>query len=123
MVLHDVTHRADRVVERAPILYAEVLGHRDLDGLDVLAVPDRLEERVREAEVHDVLHRLLPEEVIDPEQALLGEDRGQSPVQLPGGVEIRTEWLLHDEAGPPSARPASASSSATSRNIEGGVAR
>jgi hypothetical protein len=97
MVLHDVTHRSHRVVESTAILHPEVLGHGDLDGLDVLAVPDRLEEGVREAEVHDVLHRLLAEEVVDPEQTLLGKDRGQALVQLAGGVEIRAEGLLHDE--------------------------
>ena len=31
---------------------------------------------------HDVLHRLLPQEMVDPEEALLREDRGQLPVQL-----------------------------------------
>ena len=44
----------------------------------MLAVPDRLEEGVREAQVHDVLHRLLAQEVVDAEEALLGKDRGQA---------------------------------------------
>ena len=56
---------------------AEALGHRDLHVLDVVAVPDRLEERVGEAEVEDVLHRLLAEVVVDAEDALLGEDAVQ----------------------------------------------
>jgi hypothetical protein len=95
MVLHDVTHRADGVVESPAILDSEVLGHRDLDRLDVLAVPDRLEQGVREAEVDDVLHRLLAEKVVDAEEALLGEDRGQ-PGSTRGGVGA--EWLFHDQA-------------------------
>ena len=120
VVLHDVAQRADRVVERAPVLDAEVLGHRDLDRLDVLAVPERLEEGVREAEVHDVLHRLLAQEVVDPEEALLGEDRGQTLVQLACGGEIGTERLLDDEPGVRRRGPRAASSSATSRNIGAG---
>ena len=123
MVLHDVAHRTDRVVESPAILDSEVLGHRDLDRLDVLAVPDRLEQGVREAEVHDVLHRLLSEKVVDAEEALLGEDRGQPTVQLACGGEVGAEWLLHDEARPSPTRSAAASSSATSRNIAGGMAR
>ena len=106
MVLHDVPDRADRVVERAAILDAEVLGHRDLDRLDVLPVPDRLEERVREPQVHDVLHRLLPEEVVDPEQPLLGEDRRQAPVQLARRREVGAERLLDDEPLASPTRPA-----------------
>ena len=63
----------------------------------MLAVPDRLEESVREAQVHDVLHRLLAQEVVDPEEALLGEDRGQPLVQLTRRGEVGPERLLDDE--------------------------
>ena len=45
------------IVEAAAILDAEVLGHRDLHQRDVVAVPDRLEHRVREAQVQDLLER------------------------------------------------------------------
>ncbi len=97
VVLHDVANRADRVVEAAAIVDAEVLGHRDLDRGDVLAVPDRLEHGVREAQVHDVLHGLLAQEVVDPEEALLGEDRGQAPVEIARRREVGPERLLDDE--------------------------
>jgi hypothetical protein len=80
MVLHDVADRPDRVVEPASRLGPEVLGHGDLDRLDVLPVPDGLEEGVREPEVHDVLDRFLSKEVVDPEESLLGEDRRQPSV-------------------------------------------
>ena len=100
MVLYDVPERANRVVERTAILDTEVLGHRDLDGLDVLSVPERLEESVREPEVHDVLDRLLPEEVVDAEQALLGDDGGQAPVQLPRRRKVGAEGLLDDQPRP-----------------------
>ena len=51
VVLHDVADRADLLVEAAAALHAEALGHGDLDALHVVAVPDRLEEGVGEAEV------------------------------------------------------------------------
>ena len=62
----DVTQRADGVVEVAPVLDAEALGHRDLDAREVVPVPDRLEHRVGEPEVEELLEAHLPEEVIDP---------------------------------------------------------
>ena len=97
MVLNDVANRADVVVERSPPLDSEVLGQRDLDRVDVLAAPDGLEERVREAEVDDVLHGLLPEEVVDAVEAVLGEDRGQALVQLPRRGQVGAERLLDDQ--------------------------
>ena len=51
VVDHDVAQRTDRVVEAAAVVDAEVLRHRDLDAVDVVAAPDRLEDRVGEAQV------------------------------------------------------------------------
>ena len=49
-----VAQRPDRVVEVTAVLDAEALGHRDLDRRDVVAVPDRLEHRVREPQIEDL---------------------------------------------------------------------
>ena len=66
-VIHDdVSQRPDRVVEVAAVLDAEVLGHRDLNGFEVVPAPERLEHRVREPQVEDLLEAHLPEVVVDP---------------------------------------------------------
>ena len=98
VVLDDVAECADPVVERPAALDPEVLGHRDLDRVDVLTAPHRLEQGVGEPQVHDVLHGLLAEKVVDAVQALLRHERGQAPVQLARRDEICPEGLLHDEA-------------------------
>ena len=67
MVLDHVADRAGLFVEGAAPLDAEALGHRDLHALDAVAVPDRLEELVGEAEEQDVEDRLLAEVMVDPE--------------------------------------------------------
>ena len=89
VVLDDVAQRTDLFVEATATLHAEVLGHRDLHLPDVVAVPDRLEERVREAEVDDVLRGFLAEVVVDAEDARLGEHRVEHPVQLLRRLEDR----------------------------------
>jgi hypothetical protein len=66
--------------------------------VDVVAVPDRLEQAVREPKREHVLDRLLAEEVVDPEDALLVEDRVHDRVQRAGGLEVGAERLLHDHA-------------------------
>ena len=65
---------AGLLVERRPPAESERLGHVDLHVGDEVAVPDRLEQSVGEPEREDVLRRLLAEEVVDPEDPLLGED-------------------------------------------------
>ena len=67
MVLDDVPRHAGLLVELAAALDADLLGDGDLHVVDVLAVPERLEDAVREAEDEEVLDRLLAEVVIDPE--------------------------------------------------------
>ena len=66
MVLDDVSQRSHAVVEAAAALDAERLREGGLHGFDVMPVPDRLEDLVGEAQVHDVLHGLLAQEMVDP---------------------------------------------------------
>ena len=90
---------------RLPI---ERLGHVDLHVVDEVAVPDRLEQAVGEAEREDVLRRLLAEEVIDAEDLVLVEDLVQLGVErdalsrsVPNGFSMITRER--------STRPASSS--------------
>ena len=122
MVLDDVADRAGLVVEAAAALDAEVLGHRDLHALDVLAVPERFEERVREAEEQHVVDRALAEVVVDPEDVALVERAEQDPVELARRGEVLAERLLDDDAGAV-AQPDCASCSTTGPNSGGGIAR
>ena len=66
---------AGLLVEPGAALDRQLLGHVDLDVVDVLAVPDRLEQAVAEAKREDVLHRLLAEEVVDTEDLRLPRAR------------------------------------------------
>src|SRR5579884_2928719 len=98
MVLDDVADRPGLLVELPPAGHAEALGHGDLHARDVVAVPDWLEERVCEAEVKQVLHRLLAEVVIDPEDARLGEIGMQGAVEALRRGEITPEGFLENDA-------------------------
>ena len=65
--------------------------------VDVVGVPHRREEGVGEAEGEEVLHRLLPEVVIDPVDLLLAPVGEQPAIQLPRRGEIAAEGLLDDD--------------------------
>ena len=95
-----VAHRADLVVERAPALRPDRLGDGDLHALHAIAVPQRFEDRVGEAEREEVLDRVLPEVVIDAACLRLVEVLVNQLVELPRGPEIAAEWLLDNDARP-----------------------
>ena len=97
VVLHHVAHGARLVVVGAAPGDADRLGDGDLHVLDVVRVPQRLEQRVGEADRHQVLHRLLPEVVVDPVDLVLVEVLGELRVQRPRRGEVVAERLLHHD--------------------------
>ena len=80
VILQYVADGTGLLVELAAPGHAELLGHGDLDAGDVVAVPKRLQDRVGETGVVDVLHRLLAQEVVDPENGAVGEGGAQDAV-------------------------------------------
>ena len=99
MVLHDVAQRADWVVEVAAVLHTEVLGHRDLHGLDAVAIPQRFDDRIREPDVADVHRRLFAQEVVDAVDLPLLQVSTQLVVERLGRRKIMSERLFHHDPG------------------------
>ena len=81
----------------AAVLNPEVLCHRDLDRLHVVPVPDRLEHRVREPQVEDLLEPHLPEVVVDPVELRLVDVLVQLVGELRCGSAVVAEGLLYDD--------------------------
>src|SRR5262249_36835541 len=54
MILNNVAEGACLIVENSPALDSEIFSHRDLDAVDVIAIPERLQKRVREAKDQQV---------------------------------------------------------------------
>ena len=123
MILDDVADDAGLLVEGAAALDAERLGHRDVHALDVLPVPDRLEKRVGEPEVQDVLHRFLAQVVIDSEDRVFGKRAMERRVERAGRLEVAPERLLDDDAGACRAAGLRERCSMVIGNALGGIAR
>jgi hypothetical protein len=90
---------AGRVVERGPALDRQRFRHVDLHVADVVAVPDRFEQPVREPEREDVVDRFLAEEVVDAEDLRLIEHRVHRLVQRARRGQVGAERLLDDHPG------------------------
>src|SRR5277367_3641033 len=88
VVLDHVAQTAGGLVKPAAVFDAEIFGQGYLDAGYVVAVPDRLQERIGEAEIEDIHDRLLPDEVIDPEDRIFLEHRLRHVVELPGRGQV-----------------------------------
>ena len=102
MVRHHVAQRAGRVIETAAVADAEFFVDGDLHMIDVIAIPDRLEHAVGEAQHQDVLDGFLAEVVIDPIDLVLVDDFEQFVVQRFGRGKIGSERFF-DHQPPPCA--------------------
>ena len=84
-------------VELSPVFDGEPLGNIDLDVIDELAVPDRLEQAVGEPEGENVLRGFFAEKVVDPKDLFLVESLMDGLVEFPRAVQVDAERLLHDD--------------------------
>src|ERR1700761_8130841 len=66
MIWDHVAERAGLFVELPAALDPHRLGNGDLHMVDMVPIPDRLEEFIGEPNGHDALDRLLAEEMVDP---------------------------------------------------------
>src|SRR6478672_628950 len=97
VVLNHVANRAGLVVECPPALNSEVFGHGYLHALDLIAVPERLQNCILEPQKNHVTHRSFPQVMIDAKDVLLVESTEQNPIELLRRDEVVTEGLFNDD--------------------------
>src|SRR4029453_9146333 len=98
MILNHIANGASLVVETSPTLDTEIFGHRDLDALDVVAIPKRLDKRVRKAKDHEVIHRPLSKVVVDAKNIFFSKRTKQNLIQLTRGFEVVPKRLFDNYA-------------------------
>src|SRR5215467_3398655 len=100
MVWYHVPQCAGFFVKTTAALDAESLGGGDLNVVDMVAVPQRLEDAVGEAQHQNVLNRFFAEEVIDAIDLILGQDLEDLCVECCGGGEVMAERFFDDDTSP-----------------------
>ena len=98
VILDDIANHPHLFIELAPPVHPELLGHRNLHVFDVLAVPRRLQERVRKPKVQQILHCLFAQIMIDAKDLRLVKTYQQRRVERLGGGEVTPERFLQHYA-------------------------
>src|SRR5271165_4397340 len=99
MVFNDIADRSSFVVESTAALDTKIFRHRDLHTLHIMAVPERLHERVAEAEYDHILYRSFAQVMVDPENRRLIELAENNFIQMSCGLQVMAEGLLDDDPG------------------------
>ena len=94
MILDHVAQAAALFIIAGARAHAAVLRHGDLHAFDEIPVPQRLEDRVREPLDEEILHRLLPEVMVDAKNLSLLHHAGDDPVELARRGQIAAKRFL-----------------------------
>jgi hypothetical protein len=94
MVLHDISNDTKLVKISTTPLSPEWLFERDLDVVDMVAVPGSTKEFVTKSQNQNVLDHLLSKVMVNTENLLLIPVWLQSLLQFAGAGKILSEWLL-----------------------------
>src|SRR5260370_18162934 len=103
MILDHVAYSAGLIIEGAAALDPEILCHRDLNALHIVAVPKRFHERICEAEGDHVIHRPLPQIVVDSENCAFLEPAEKASIEMFPRRQLIPERLLDYDPHPPRA--------------------
>src|SRR5438445_13209758 len=98
MVGNHVAQGASVVEVSATSFHPHGFSIRDLDMIDVTAIPKRLEDRVVEPEHHNVLHCLLPEIMINAVNLILVQHTLDIALHALGRFNLVSVWFLDDNA-------------------------
>ncbi len=100
---HIAQHTGTLIIAATP--HDDRLSNADLYVVDVLPVPEWLEDRVGKAKREDVLHRFLSQIVVNAQDLILAEGLVNPLVEPPCAGEVVPEGLLDDNAYPPFCLP------------------
>ncbi|CAI8418180.1 MAG: Uncharacterised protein [Hyphomonas sp. TMED17] len=98
MVLNHIAQRSGLVVIVGPPFEAEIFSHSDLDMINCIAVPERLEQRVGKPQNHKVLNSFFAEIVIDPINLVFGKYGGNAFINFARRVEIGADRFFQNQS-------------------------
>jgi hypothetical protein len=100
MIRNHVAQSARRIIITTARFDADLFSDRNLHVIDIISVPDRLENAVAKAENQNILHGFLAEIMIDAENLIFLKDRAQFFIQSFSRFQIAPERFFKNETPP-----------------------
>ncbi len=100
MALQHVADHTSLIVVATASFNPDRFRGRDLDMVDIVAIPERFKDTVNETQHKEVLNRLLAQVMIDAIDLLLGKYLVDILIQLLRRLEIPSERLLYNQPRP-----------------------
>ena len=100
VVLEHVAYRAGTVVVAAAVFHADGFGGGDFNVVDVVAVPERLEEAVGEAQHEEVLYGFFAEVVVDAVYLVFVEVVVDGAVEVFRGLAVVAKGFFYNQPLP-----------------------
>ncbi|EFF48542.1 hypothetical protein XAUC_10850 [Xanthomonas citri pv. aurantifolii str. ICPB 10535] len=98
MALHHVAQGAGAGVVGVTPVNAFAFGDQDLHRLDVGPVPDRLQQRVAEAQRNQILHRRLAQVMVQAEHAVFVDQRADRLQDVAGAVRVVADRFFQHQS-------------------------
>jgi hypothetical protein len=98
VVDHHVPKGADLIVVTTPQADSVAFRHGDLHVVDVVAIPDRLEDPIRQAKRKNVLDGLFAQIVVDAVDLRFLEDLLDLAIELAGAGQVGPEGFFNHDA-------------------------
>jgi len=102
VILDHVTDEAGLVVVPSSAFHTNGFRDGNLDMIDIVLVPDRLQHAISKTEHQHILHCLFAQIVIDAVDLVFVEMHLNGAIEQAGGIEIMTKGLFDNHAAPSS---------------------
>ena len=97
MILYHISEGSGRLIVCPTIPDRERFTHGDLDIVDIMMIPYRLEKNIGKPKCEDILYSSFRHIVIDTIDLLFRKKWNEGMMERSGTLEISTEWLLEND--------------------------
>src|SRR5258706_13803219 len=98
MVLNHVAHGPGFIVIPSPVSHAQLFRNGQLYMINIIPVPERLENRIGKTRSKNILNSLFSKVMINAINLVLGKDVVKKFIEGFGRLQVAYKWFLNDDS-------------------------